>query len=132
MYSVCKGAVRIMQCLFIFDMKLAYEYFLMYLSVFTESECWLVGCFGFNGPFRQYFSLYRAVSQKEGERGERIDESKNVQTAPTRTCCKRNRPLPYCNQKCRTPRHWKVTQHHRTTRPPPSLNVFYLMMCANK
>ena len=21
---------------------------------------WLVGCFGFNGPFRQYFSLYRA------------------------------------------------------------------------
>ena len=25
---------------------------------------WLVGCFGFNGPLRQYFSLYRAVSQK--------------------------------------------------------------------
>ena len=45
---------------------------------------WLVG-FGFNGPLRQYFSLYRAVSQREGE-GERIDESKNVQTtspAPT-------------------------------------------------
>ena len=43
---------------------------------------WLVGCFGFNGPLRQYFSLYRAVSQREGERGERIDESKNVQTTP--------------------------------------------------
>ena len=30
--------------------------------------CWylLVCCFGFNGPFRQYFSLYRAVSQREG------------------------------------------------------------------
>ena len=27
-----------------------------------------VGCFGFNGPLRQYFSLYRAVSQREGER----------------------------------------------------------------
>ena len=27
----------------------------------------LVGCFGFNGPLRQYFSLYRAVSQREGE-----------------------------------------------------------------
>ena len=39
---------------------------------------WLVGCFGFNGPLRQYFSLYRAVSQREGEREERIDESKNV------------------------------------------------------
>ena len=22
---------------------------------------WLVGCFGFNGPLRQYFSLYRVV-----------------------------------------------------------------------
>ena len=30
---------------------------------------WLVGCFWFNGPLRQYFSLYRAVSQREGERG---------------------------------------------------------------
>ena len=28
----------------------------------------LVGCFGFNGPLRQYFSLYRAVSQREGEK----------------------------------------------------------------
>ena len=36
----------------------------------TSSESnidWLVGCFGFNGPLRQYFSLYRAVSQREGE-----------------------------------------------------------------
>ena len=32
---------------------------------------WLVGCFGFNGPLRQYFSLYRAISQREGERGEK-------------------------------------------------------------
>ena len=44
---------------------------------------------------------------------------KNVQTTPTRTYCKRNRPLPYCNQNCRTPWHWKFTQDHRTTRPPP-------------
>ena len=42
---------------------------------------WLVGCFGFNGPLRQYFSLYRAISQREGERKE-IDERKNVQTNP--------------------------------------------------
>ena len=56
---------------------------------------WLVGCFGFNGPLRQYFSLYRAVSQREGEREEkRIDESKNVQTTPARTYYKRSRPLP--------------------------------------
>ena len=67
---------------------------------------WLVD-FGLNGPLRQYFSLYRAVYQREGEREEkRIDESKNVQTTPTRTYYKRSRPLPYCNPNCRTPRHW--------------------------
>ena len=32
---------------------------------------WLVGCSGLNGPLRQYFSLYRAVSQREGERKEK-------------------------------------------------------------
>ena len=98
----------------VFGKQFAGWYFVFY--------SWLVGCFGFNGPSRQYFSLYQAVSQREGERGERIDESKNVQTTPTRTYCKRNRPLPYCSQNCRTPRHWKITQRHRTTRPPP---VFY-------
>ena len=35
---------------------------------------WLVGCFGFNGPLRQYFSLYRAIPQREGERGEKRRE----------------------------------------------------------
>ena len=75
---------------------------------------WLVGCFGFNGPLRQYFSLYRAVSQREGEKGEKapkereknerkIDESKNVQTSPTRTFCKCSRPLPYCHSNCGRP-----------------------------
>ena len=32
---------------------------------------WLVGWFGFNRPLRQCFSLYRVVSQREGERGEK-------------------------------------------------------------
>ena len=31
----------------------------------------VVGCFVFNGPFRQYFSLYRAVPQRKGERREK-------------------------------------------------------------
>ena len=49
------------------------------LQSFSSSdltECWLVGCFGFNGPLRQYFSLYRAVSQREGERKDDDDEFK--------------------------------------------------------
>ena len=32
---------------------------------------WLVGCYGLNGPLRQYFTLYLAVSQREGEREEK-------------------------------------------------------------
>ena len=47
---------------------------------------WLVG-FEFNGPLRQYFSLYRAVSQREGERGEkgqtRVKICKQPPPAPT-------------------------------------------------
>ena len=79
----------------------------------------LVRCFGFSGPLRQYLSLYQAVSQREGERGEkRIDESKNVQTTLTCTYYKRSRPLSYYHQNCRTPRHWKFIQHLHTTRPP--------------
>ena len=31
----------------------------------TVQKNWLVGCFGFNGPPRQYFSLYLAVFQRE-------------------------------------------------------------------
>ena len=54
--------------------------------------------FGLIGPLRHYFSLYRAVSQREGERKEKkIDERKNVQTTPTRAYWKRSRPLPYSN-----------------------------------
>ena len=49
----------------------------VYISVFDRvnysfniiDNGWLVGCFGLNGLLRQYFSLYRAVSQREGERG---------------------------------------------------------------
>ena len=33
------------------------------------SEYWLVGCFELNGPLRQYCSLYRIVSQREGAVG---------------------------------------------------------------
>ena len=85
-----------------------------------DHGCWLlVGCFGLNGPLRQYISPYRAISQREGERGEkRIDESKNVQTTPTHTYYKCSRPLSYCNPNCRTPLALEVypaPSHHPTT-----------------
>ena len=43
---------------------------------------WLVGCFGFNGPLRQYFSLYRAVSQREGEISVVINQLCSVHSSP--------------------------------------------------
>ena len=45
-------------------------FILLLVEIYSE-DFWLVGCFGFNGPLRQYFSQYRAVSQREGERGEK-------------------------------------------------------------
>ena len=42
------------------------------LQVEKINHCrWLVGCFWFNGPLRQFFSLYWDFCQREGERGEK-------------------------------------------------------------
>ena len=40
----------------------------MFCSVLLNLRSWLVGCFVFNGFLRQYFSLYRAVFQRVGEK----------------------------------------------------------------
>ena len=78
----------------------------------------LVGCFGFNGPLRQYFRLYWAVSQSEGERKEMIDQRKmSIQPPPAPTVSAVG-PCPCLIKISRTPWHWKFTQHHRNTRPP--------------
>ena len=61
---------------------------------------WLVSCFGFNGPLRQYFSLYRADSQRE-----KIDERKNVQTTPRAPTASAIDPCPTIIQISRTLRH---------------------------
>ena len=57
-------------------------------------------------------------SPKERETEERKDRWVKCPNNPTRTYCKRSRPLAHWHQNCRTPRHWKITQGHRTTRPP--------------
>ena len=46
------------------------KYYSGKISLFIYAQR-LAGCFGLNGPLRQYFSLYRAVSQREGERKEK-------------------------------------------------------------
>ena len=58
--------------LFIFSSHFFHFWYLkwFFLAKLSFPEI-LVGCFGFNDPLRQYFSLYRAVSQREGEKGEK-------------------------------------------------------------
>ena len=53
------------------------KYFLLHvMQIFTDStqrqhrQIWLV-VFGLNDPLRHYFSLYRVVSQREGEKEEK-------------------------------------------------------------
>ena len=92
-------------------------FFFFFLNSHHDTIC-LVGCFGFKGALGQYFSLYQAVSQREGERGEKGQMRIKMSKQPHPHLCKHNRPLPYCQPNCRTPRHWKFTQYHRTTRPP--------------
>ena len=93
-----------------FFSKRAYEKYLQHLN-----KGWLVGCFGFSGRLRQYFNLYRAVSQREGERGERIEEGKMSKQPPPAPTASAVGPCPTISQIRRTPRHWKFTQHRRTT-----------------
>ena len=69
-------------------------------------------------------SVYIGSSPKDGggggERKEkwqmRVKMSKQSPPAPTASAVG---PCPTLIQISRTPRHWKFTQHHRTTRPPP-------------
>ena len=52
-----------------------------------------------------------------------IDERKNVQTPPPAPIASAIGPCPTIIQISSTPRHWKFTQHPRTTRPPPVMAV---------
>ena len=47
---------------------------------------WLVGCIGFHGPLRRYFSLDWVVSESEDERRQNIDSrEKSKQPSPLPT-----------------------------------------------
>ena len=77
------------------------------------------------GPIREpciaalaSFILYRTISQREGERKEKWWTREKGQTIPPSPNASEVGPCPAIIQIRRTPWHWKLTQHHRTTRPP--------------
>ena len=74
----------------------------------------LVGCFELNGRLREYYCLYRAVSQRDRKKKIKTRENVSKQPPPSPTASKVG-PCPSIIQISRTPWHWKFTQHHRTT-----------------
>ena len=79
------------------------------LLLFPFSKLVGSGCLGLNISLRQYFSLYPAVSQSEGERKEIwYAREKTAQTTPIHTFCKHNRPLPSIIQISRLPQLWQL------------------------
>ena len=75
------------------------------LSPLLQSVGWLVGCFGFNDPLRQYFSLYRAVSQRGRKKGDKTDREKMSKQPPLAPTASAIGPCPSIIQISRTPRH---------------------------
>ena len=59
-----------------------------------ETVGWLVVL-----ELRPFETVFQSISGSPPERGrkreKKIEERKNVQTTPTRTYCKRSKPLPY-------------------------------------
>ena len=101
--------------------KPSYAYALNISHRARSTPSMVVGCFGLNGPLRQYFNLYRAVSQGEGgkKRNDRPEKKMSKQHPPAPTVSAAG-PCPTIIQISRTHRHWKFTHYHRTTRPFPT------------
>ena len=59
-----------------------FDHMIAPILLYGSEVGWLVGCIRLNGLLRQYFSLYRAVSQREEERREMIDERKQCLNNP--------------------------------------------------
>ena len=55
---------------------------------------WLVGCFGLNGPLRQYFSLHRAVFQRERQKEKSLTREKISKQPPPAPTASTEGPCP--------------------------------------
>ena len=83
----------------------------------------LVSCFGFHGSLRPYFSLYRAVLHRDGNKRNMIVERKNVQPNPCAPTASTVGPNPTSIQISRKPRHLKLPS--TIARPQPRPEQFH-------
>ena len=58
----------------------------------------MTDCFGFNGPLRQYFSLYRTASQRGRKKRRKTDKGKHVKTTPPAHTASAIGPCPTINE----------------------------------
>ena len=71
-------------------------------------------------------SVYIGPSPRERKKKRKmIDERKKCPNNPNPHLLQAQQALALLIQISRTPRHWKFTQHHRTTRPPPAYNGMF-------
>ena len=89
--------------------------FIMYRVKVSPSDFLVGWLFWVKLPFEPVFQSISGRPERGRKRRERIEESKNVKTTPTRTYCKSSRPLPYSNPNCRTPGTGSLP---RTIAPP--------------
>ena len=87
---ICIGA-----WLKILDMVSCYLFFFFFIYKYKDRLAgWLV-VLGLKALETVFLSISGLLPKGGRKRKERIDKSKNVKTNPTRTYCKRSRPLPY-------------------------------------
>ena len=96
------SCVIISKSLFWFMRRSHFKVFLFLALVAILFNGFLVGCFGFYGPLRQYFSLYRAVSHRQ--KRAKIEKKCPNKPPPAPTASAIG-PCPTIIQTSRTPRH---------------------------
>ena len=109
--------VSIVKCTFALHIHIIW--FIAYIN--PNYSVKLVGWLAVLGltALRDSISVYIGPSPREREKETRKDRwEKNVQTIPPAPTASAVGPCPTFIQISRTPRHWKFTQHHRTTRLP--------------
>ena len=93
--------------------------------ILRQGQIWLVGWLVVLGLTALWdsISVYIGPSPREREEEKRNDrrEKKTSKQPPPAPIASAIGPCPTIIQISRTPWHWKFTQHHRTTRPPPQI-----------
>ena len=91
----------------------------------------LGGCFVFNDPLRQYFNLYRTVSQREEKEEKKNRQEKKIPSNPHPHLLKAQSALALVLSRLVGRPGTESYQRHHPTRPHPSANN-NISLCKNQ